>query len=185
MSQYFHCYHISRLAAHHTAGIKFDLCLRTRSKKKVLPRNFFYSWRKLCKKLETLRKKQFSSSGVWNVFYLTLHLNLCLLFMTAYFFEVFNILLCYSANTFLTVAQLLFCKLPSKKLIHRYLFLSLKIVSRPLKVEKGFCNCLKINERKLHRILMDTENIIWNTPYGYHNVAKWAKKWLSPSGIVH
>lgn len=44
-------------------------------RKKVFLRNFFYSRRKLRKKLEALRKKQFSSSGVWDVLYLTLHPN--------------------------------------------------------------------------------------------------------------
>lgn len=51
-------------AARHTAGIWYDLRPTRRKKKKVLQRNFFYSRRKLRKKLEALRKKQFSSSGV-------------------------------------------------------------------------------------------------------------------------
>lgn len=75
LSQYFYCFHISRVCGPSYRTSEHDLRLTKAKNKKVLPRNFFYSRRKLGKKLEAFRKKQFSSSGVWDVLYLTLHPN--------------------------------------------------------------------------------------------------------------
>lgn len=71
---YFYCFaHFLHFSNVISLGYSYDLHPREKKYEKVLPRNFFYSRRKLRKKLEALRKKQFSSSGVWDVLYLSLH----------------------------------------------------------------------------------------------------------------
>lgn len=85
------------LGRHKATHAAYDLRSAAKNKK-VSSQNFFYfqTVEKVGKKLEALRKKQFSSSGVCDVLYLTLHPNTFV--YGGPFFRSLSFLLPYNMN---------------------------------------------------------------------------------------
>lgn len=147
----------------------------TAKNKKVLPRNFFYSRRKLRKKLEALRKKQFSSSGVCDVLYLTLHPNRFV--YERIFFGSFEHFITLYLELLLLVKtddgeQLLFCKLRFLRIsaatcVCIYKNCIINSASPVLKSQKMRPNKLNYESKEQQKVLLNSRQTA-TSPFNGH-----------------